>query len=1241
MKRLAIFIGGLFMLPAFAEVAPVFYEDGIEYSDVVYDEYGNPILDYEYDDTDLVSDTNENATKPSVSGARVVSGTRSNATNRTTVGRAIPTATTATSSNGRASAANSSRVVAARTTTNSSPRSTSNSRGVASRTTSTTAARTTGSTAATRAAATRATGGSGRATSARTGSAGTGTVARTATTTRTTTGARTANASRVSRAATKLNTVVTTTAVPTENVTIYDENGLLYLPTSKNNRAGTSVAGNRASIVASEVGPGLKNARINSNRTPTLRMSTLSGASVSTSVSNEVITPEDMDELAELTDYCKAQYAACMDNYCNVLDDNQGRCSCSANIKNYAKAEAALKAATEELQEVAQKIQYIGLSAREVETLFTQTEAELKMQSTTDTSQLKTSLDKIKDMIIDVQSGNATSNSTSGLAFDLSGLLDFTIDSTGFDLTAFLGGFGTSGNTINNQRGAELFKTATNRCKANVLKSCTAQGVDASLVTNAYDLEIDKECIIYERNLNDSNDQMVATVRNAKSVLQKARLLVEQSKNEYDMRGCINALDSCMQDEYVCGSDYEKCLDPSGRYIVNGEVVIGTDPGRAVNGVSDGATGVLDGNICSMNLYNVWNYGNSTPGQTETSNCKNAWNSYSLQSGNGNLSDYIKETLGEHDGLGMSQFIQNKIGWNEKDKNYGMCMSVLNKCQDFTYTGNGTSRKYNPKNEVVKQYLDRILIQIKAKQDEILTEHAESCITDVTTCLSQNNYPFDEVADNVVAANIAINACRSTIVTCMSVNGYSVDNPTPTDLSSWICGITTGSPDCIASGGETSTETYTVTFDCWDASWGTVASITQSSPGAYITLPPYGCTPPNATQTGWKLPWVMGGSVKHAGDRVKPTGNVTIDAYYNNNTVTVTLNQNGGGSNGTLYFADNTWYQDSGKSQTVSSVPNGMRPTRSGYTFRGYTNTKQTPDITSNRQSNNVSLLENNELVINKNYGFTSNSPWFEQGATSATIYAAWAKNCVDTTHCKLEISPDTGRVTYTQQGTCPNGWTGDTEGYSMTCATADGLQYQTINLNDNCPEGGCTKASSPNPIYYVRQKGNTNYEAGKWYKVEPSESNTNPSNDKITQLTWTPTSSYPFKGFWEVLEGSSTQAISSNGTILTSYVPYNSMSSLTANWDRLKFTWRCNSSCTSGQNGSTYVSSGTVVTATTYCGENALWSQCNGQAWTGGQSTYTVNTETTCTATCNGGSGGGGASPQRGSNWIELDIPE
>ena len=849
MKRLAIFIGGLLVLPAFAEVAPVLYED-IEYADVVYDEYGNPVYYTDYTDADLTPEMDENVTMPSVPASRSGSASRAN-TNRTTIGRTVPT-TNAGAATGRASAANSSRVVAARTTSNSSPRSNTNSRSVSSRTTSTTATRTTTDTDATRAAATRATGGAGRSgvSSTRTGSTGSGTVARTTTTK----SARNATSSRTATTGARVNRASTNAAVGVTG------NVISAAPIRVTTASGTTNAD-----YLTDSGQRLYNAngaRVSvANRVPTIRMSSVSGLSTDTT-SVSATTPAEMDELAELTDYCKAQYAACMDNYCNVLDDNQGRCSCSANIKNYAKAEAALKQATEELQEVAQKIQYIGLSAREVETLFTQTEAELKMQSTTDTSQLKTSLDKIKDMIIEVQSGNASSSNSSFLSFDLSGLLDFTIDSTGFDLSSFLGGFGTNSNGINNQRGEELFKTATNRCKANVLKACTAQGVDGSLVTNAYDLEIDRECIAYERSLNDSNDQMVATVRNAKSVLQKARLLVEQSKNEYDMRGCINALDSCMQDEYVCGTDYEKCLDPSGRYIVNGEIVIGTDPGRAVNGIGDAtnATGVLDGDICSMNLYNVWNYGSSTAGQT-TAGCKNAWNSYSLNgSNNGNLADYINTTVtataAKNGGLGMSEFIQNKIGYVDGDKNYGMCISVLNKCQDYTYTGKGSSRKYNPVNEVVKQYLDRMLIQIKAKQDQILAEHAESCITDVTTCLSQNNYPFDEASTNQVQANIAINACRSTIVTCMSVNGYSVENPTPSDLSRWICGITTGSVDCIpnsgggSGGGETTT--YTVTYNCNGGTGTAPASQTVQYNTQFMTRANT-CTKPSASQTfdGW------------------------------------------------------------------------------------------------------------------------------------------------------------------------------------------------------------------------------------------------------------------------------------------------------------------------------------------------------------------------------------------------------
>ena len=485
------------------------------------------------------------------------------------------------------------------------------------------------------------------------------------------------------------------------------------------------------------------------------------GASTTSDATEQVAV--SMDELAQITDYCKAQYTACMDNYCNVLDSNQGRCSCSKNLKNYAKTEEALKAATEALQEVAQQIQYIGLSGDDIETLFTQTEAEIQMQQSSDSSQLKNDLDKIKKLIVDVKTGTASSSET-GMTFDLSGMLDFSLDSTGFDLSSLFGGTQANTNSISNQRGEQLYKTATARCKAAVLTDCSAQGVDVSIISNAYDLEIDKQCLIYERNLTDSNEEMSQTVRNAKSVLQRARLMVAQQKNAYDLRGCVNALDSCMQDDFVCGTDYENCIDPTGKYVVNGAIVVGSAPGQAVE--SAGSLSSLDAPKYSEDgLYKTWNY---------ESDSKNAWST-------GTLMEYIDSTVTSTypttTSDTLSNFLQHKIGYNDGSKNYGMCISVLNKCQDITYE-NGD---YNQENPVIKEYMQRTLVQIKNMQDTILTEYAENCLADVQSCLSQNNYKETNTNNNV-----AINACRQQIITCMSVNGDASAAPSPSTMTQWV-----------------------------------------------------------------------------------------------------------------------------------------------------------------------------------------------------------------------------------------------------------------------------------------------------------------------------------------------------------------------------------------------------------------------------------------------------------------------
>lgn len=675
MKRFIAVLSGLLVLPAFAEVAPVFYDGVIEYSD------------------EEPSGEEINAATETVVVAPVAQPSSVNPrTANRNASRAVPSTASANVSSranaGRVTASNrtASNAVTARTATNASAR---------------------------------------------------GTVSRVST--------------RAARSAT---------------------NGTQQIATTRRAMQTTPTTAARASIVQTDtVNTPLYTGRVSSRASAVrARIPTISStsSSVVTTAESAADATQSMDELAQITDFCKAQYTSCMDNFCNVLDDNQGRCSCSKNIKNYAKTEEALKAATEALQDVAQQIQYIGLSADEIETLFTQTEAEIQMQSTQDNTQLKNDLDRIKNLIVDVKGGSASTVSDAGMGFNLSGLLDFSIDSTGFDLASLFGTTTADTSSISNQRGETLYKTAAARCKSAVLTNCAAQGVDISVIANSYDMEIDKQCIAYERSLTDTNAEMNQTVRNAKGVLQRARLMVAQQKNSYDLRGCVNALDSCMQDDYVCGTDYEYCLDPTGKYIVDGEIVVGSTPGYVVSSSALTAPGIDYGE--SKTLYSTWFYDN---------------NKYAFGTDNdkGTLADYINKTVTSTAQTQTSDIMSNyllyKIGYNTDGKNYGMCMSVLNKCQDYTYTGTtAANRTYNPANDVVKEYLQRTLTKIKVAQDEVIADYAENCITDVSSCLATNNYEKSN--------NIAINACRAQIRTCMSVNGDTTQNPDPAQMKDWV-----------------------------------------------------------------------------------------------------------------------------------------------------------------------------------------------------------------------------------------------------------------------------------------------------------------------------------------------------------------------------------------------------------------------------------------------------------------------
>ena len=287
----------------------------------------------------------------------------------------------------------------------------------------------------------------------------------------------------------------------------------------------------------------------------------------------------------------------------------------------------------------------------------------------------------------------------------------------------------TSTNSMTNLRGTELFNAAKKRCNT-ILTQCRNVGASADQITANYELAIDKDCIAYEQGLNKMNDSLKTNVRSANLMLQKARLAVLQNKNQYDAKGCVSALNTCMIDDMVCGESYTKCLDPTKRYIdENGNVVLGQNIGQILEFMKD--------------------YDNSKIN-----------------------TDFVEQSMNSQfdvsDGKGIVRYLMQKIGTGDKVTDGGLCRPVLDKCQRFTYN-TANSSKYDPYNDIVVNYIQRAMVNIRAAQTEIISDYASTCMTDIATCYSQqvsqvNSWSSSASVDSIY--RVMSGACYNVALTC-------------------------------------------------------------------------------------------------------------------------------------------------------------------------------------------------------------------------------------------------------------------------------------------------------------------------------------------------------------------------------------------------------------------------------------------------------------------------------------------
>lgn len=493
-------------------------------------------------------------------------------------------------------------------------------------------------------------------------------------------------------------------------------------------RPSTAEVGGRATIAGTDIQTGSNIA--NEARSVQARATTSADTTITTE--SVAAAQEKLEQVASLNESCQQQYNDCMDQFCSVIDANQKRCSCSANLSNYTEVEEAVKNANTQLNEVAQRIRYVGLSADEIRAIMNATEAEEALTGATDTTETRSMLDEIEELIKDPSSMSSSYGSSTSVGLDMN--LDFSSDMSDIFNLDFLN---TNTTSLSNLRGTDLYSAAKKRCNT-VLTQCKAAGANTDQITANYDLAIDKDCISYEQGLTKMNETLVSNVRSANLMLQKARLAVLQNKNQYDAKGCISALDACMKDAMVCGSDYTKCLDPTKKYIdENGEVILGQD-----------ITKILD-------FMQVYDNSKINSDFLEDSYAKSTYSTCDTHNG---------ESGG--DGSCNVKYLLQKIGTKQKVTDEGLCRAVLDKCQNYTYDSSGN---YKPYNDVVVNYVQRAMVNIKSAQSKIISDYASNCMVDIANCYNQqvsqvNAWSSSASIDSIY--KVMNGACRNVALTC-------------------------------------------------------------------------------------------------------------------------------------------------------------------------------------------------------------------------------------------------------------------------------------------------------------------------------------------------------------------------------------------------------------------------------------------------------------------------------------------
>lgn len=246
---------------------------------------------------------------------------------------------------------------------------------------------------------------------------------------------------------------------------------------------------------------------------------------------------------------CKTAFFTCMDQFCQLKNDNFRRCSCNDKVFKYQEITDVYQNANERLTEFTENLDVVGLTKEQAIAMKTATEGEDAL--TEDKSASKQLLQAIMNAI-------KGEDSTVGGKYQSLNSLTISPDMS----NAF--GMNDYGQIVAAYNGNNLYKAVYPQCRNAVKGDCNNASLQRAV--NAYLMAIEQDCNTVEAALATQQKTLKASTYESSAMLDLARVENRQKHNSVDVSTCLANVESAIQSEEVCGANYHKCLD-DGRFI--------------------------------------------------------------------------------------------------------------------------------------------------------------------------------------------------------------------------------------------------------------------------------------------------------------------------------------------------------------------------------------------------------------------------------------------------------------------------------------------------------------------------------------------------------------------------------------------------------------------------------------------------------------------------------------------------